>query len=69
LRVKIPLPFLLSLAPYLCSSKSKENKMDKVSVKIDRTVYKKLQMYKIENDKKTVSDVIELALIALKNEK
>ena len=43
--------------------------MDKVSVKIDRTVYKKLQMYKIENDKKTVSDVIELALIALKNEK
>jgi len=34
-------------------------KEDKVTVKIDRSVYKKLQQIKLDTDSKSVSDVIK----------
>jgi len=36
--------------------------MEKVSVKIDKDVYKHLQQLKLDNDKKSISDVIKQIL-------
>jgi len=36
--------------------------MDKVTMKIERDIYKELQMFKLENDCKSLSDAIKLLL-------
>jgi len=37
-------------------------KDDKMTIRIDRALYKKLQQKKLDSDAKSVSDVIELLL-------